>query len=376
MMVSLCIRWFLVQCAYGVCKGSAKVFITPTSFQEVFLVQRHTEALGLRIVDNTSKADNGGDYGGHEGDGGHNGTQVPEVDMPRLAIVSAQYGENDKIFSLANLPKGVQGFFFTDNRDIRSIGRGWTVVHRPYHLEGVVAKNQNTHGKYSFVAHDRPNVNLLMAGRFYKLNAYLLEELKDADMILWTDASCVDSHSRLNGMPADSLATRADALLGSDEFIAQKHGKRRSVAREIPSASQRAADRVDIDVNDVMDDMWRGFKFMESQGFKDDLGLLHSETLLYRAKSPAVHAAMSYWWAFVQNYTFRDQISYPWALKFNNVKVRVPCASGCSKTESCILYMLKGPLDTTCSDWCTGPCSTEHQDLKPSDWPSHSETVG
>jgi len=264
----------------------------------------------------------------------------------KLTIVSAQYGKRDKISSLPNLPSGVEGFFFTELnlRQRRASGAltgiGWTLVHRTYHLESCHKGawcELDTHGQYSLSVCNDKVIRGNMAAKFYKMNAYLLPELETADLILWSDA---DEVAHVPNSVND-LSLRATKLIGDADIVIGAHSKRSTVTSEAKPAAMQAAARTGISFDKAHSDILDGIAFMKSQGFHDDCGLFHCGEFLFRPKSPNIHRAMRYWWQFNQNYTFRDQISAPWAFKVNRVKVMNPCY-GLRLAHPCVLENIIG----------------------------------
>jgi len=262
----------------------------------------------------------------------------------KLMIVSAQYGREDKISELPDLPSGVEGLFFTEltlteRRVIgASTGIGWTLVHRTYHLDSCC--KLDTHEQYSLSVCNNKVLRGLMAAKFYKMNAHLLPELKTADLILWSDADELKKITKHWHHTTDP-SVRATRLIGDADIIIGRHHQRSTVSAEVVPAAHRAAGRTGISVNKALEDMKHGIAFMNSQGFHDDCGLLHCGQFLFRPKSPNIHRAMKYWWEFAQKYTFRDQISAPWAFKSNRVKLTIPC-KGFRVEGPCILNKILG----------------------------------
>jgi len=250
--------------------------------------------------------------------------------QPRLAIVSAQFGGKDKVSSLPDLPADLQGFFFTGSApsDVL-IGASWKLVTRAYHLEyNATWGKLDTRGKYSLSVCSDGHVRGCMSAKFYKMNAHLLPELQDVDMILWTDSITLNpdhKYSRGSLPLVGSMARRAANVLGSDDFVVQHHESRHSVSSEISFAAARASKTQGVGMGEVREEMQQALKAMRSEGFKDRLGLFRGEQFLYRSTSAAARGMLEYWWALSQNYTFRDQISLPWALERSLVKMKAPC---------------------------------------------------
>eukprot|EP00928_Gymnodinium_smaydae_P084454 TRINITY_DN6772_c0_g2_i2.p1 TRINITY_DN6772_c0_g2~~TRINITY_DN6772_c0_g2_i2.p1 ORF type:complete len:317 (+),score=41.97 TRINITY_DN6772_c0_g2_i2:70-1020(+) len=252
-----------------------------------------------------------------------------------LTIVSAQFGANDRIQKLPDLPDGTRGVFYTESTAVNA-GTGWVVVHRPYHSErcddaaSSAWCNLDISGKYSMSQCTDPAIRAVMAAKFYKLNAYLLPETASADMIFWSDSDELSTHTCL---PCD-LNERAAKLLQDADFAVAKHSVRNNVTSEVKPAAQRAAHRARQPREVMEKDMLEGIAYMKAQGFLDDAGLNGCAQLLFWRTRPNVQKAMDDWWKFNQWYTFRDQISGPWVFKKNNVQVKNVCVSW---SDACVM---------------------------------------
>eukprot|EP00928_Gymnodinium_smaydae_P080886 TRINITY_DN644_c0_g1_i1.p1 TRINITY_DN644_c0_g1~~TRINITY_DN644_c0_g1_i1.p1 ORF type:complete len:299 (+),score=37.97 TRINITY_DN644_c0_g1_i1:82-978(+) len=257
------------------------------------------------------------------------GAQVTVYAGHTLTIVSAQFGANDRIDKLPDLPDGTRGFFYTESSGVIT-GTGWEVVHRPYHREScddAAASsawcNLDVNGKYSMSQCTDTSVRGVMAARFYKMNAYLLPETAVADLILWSDA---DELSSVTPFPSD-LNERAAALIGDADLVLPEHGERHSVTEEVHPAALRAAQRTGQPAEVMEKGMLEGIACMKAQGFLDDAGLHTTTQFLYWRTRSSIQKAMDDWWKFNQQYSFRDQISAPWAFKKNDVQIKHVCKS-------------------------------------------------
>jgi len=251
----------------------------------------------------------------------------------KLMIVSAQFGRKDRHFSLPNLTAGLQGFFYTDKTIAErlmsgaSTGIGWTIVNYPYHLD----KKFDTHQQYS-LSKCNARVRAIMSAKFYKMNAYLLPELETADLIFWTDSRWTKSFE------GEDLYAQAVKAIGDADMVIGRHTHRQTVAAEIAPAVV-AALAGGIPEDKVREDMSQGLAAMQKQGFHDDFGLFHCAQFLFRPRSPSIHRAMEYWWKFNQKYTYRDQISAPWAFESGGVKINSGC-KGHRGAGPCVLKMI------------------------------------
>merc|ERR1719219_2940623 len=70
-------------------------------------------------------------------------------------------------------------------------------------------------------------------------------------------------------------------------------------------------------------DIREAYEHQKSLGFTDTVGLYHCGKYLLDANSQELRSAFSAWWHEVQDFTFRDQISFPYIMQRFNLPIRV-----------------------------------------------------
>lgn len=241
-----------------------------------------------------------------------------EIELkPSMMIVSASFGTRDTGIILRKLPPGVPGVLYTD-LNISSTN-GWTAVQRPYHseLEGTSWAANSQWGRYSWGGVNKSSaVHNVMAAKFYKMNAYLLPELKGYDQIFWLDAHMLHQRKTLNPLLKDQVGK----LLENHMMVMPSHPERSTVSSEVVPAAKQAVQTTKD--RTVYHDTAEAFKHQVKEGFKDDAGLWWCGVFAYDAKEMQVQQALQAWWKEVQMYTFRDQISFPYIVQKYSVLVR------------------------------------------------------
>jgi len=235
--------------------------------------------------------------------------------QPRAAIVSASYGGRETKAVLPPCPQAVRCVLYSDVEVAES--SGWLVSTEPYHAKLGQLPELNSGGRHSWgkIANDK--VRNLMAAKFYKMNMFLLPELEGIDVILWHDAEYRRDwfHSYV------SLADRLHQPLQGFPLVIEKHPERSTVFAELKPASARASQSTgylaaDHDINEA-------YQHQKSLGFTDTVGLYHCGRYLLNASSPQIRSAFVAWWHEVQDFSFRDQISFPYIVQHFNLPVRV-----------------------------------------------------
>lgn len=231
-----------------------------------------------------------------------------------VSMVSASYGGRGHRKELPRCPQGMSCVLYTDTPV--DAANGWIVDQTPYHISmNESHKDLFTSGRHSYGHISQKMVKKNMEAKFYKMNTYLLPQAAGVDIIFWCDAdsigqACKDPH--LADSIRNSLSGRA--------MTVKAHEVRTTVRTEIPEADYMCRAR---GYQNGMQDMNDAMAHMEEMGFKDDAGLFHCDQFILDARSPVVHNLMRAWWHEVQDYTFRDQISFPFVLQRFRPPVRV-----------------------------------------------------
>jgi len=235
---------------------------------------------------------------------------------PHAAIVSASYGGRAAKSVLPPCPEDLRCVLYSDSAI--AANNNWVVATEPYHSKTEqLWPELNSGGRHSWGKIANDHVRNLMAAKFYKMNMFLLPELEGIDVILWHDAEYRRDwfHSYV------SLADRLHQPLQGFPLVIEKHPERSTVFAELKPASARASQSTgylaaDHDINEA-------YQHQKSLGFTDTVGLYHCGRYLLNASSPQIRSAFVAWWHEVQDFSFRDQISFPSIVQHFNLPVRV-----------------------------------------------------
>jgi len=237
-----------------------------------------------------------------------------DAEAAEVTMVSASYGGRGHRKEMPRCPQGMSCVMYTDT-PVKA-ANGWIVDLTPYHLNmQKTHKDLFTSGRHSFGRISHQMVKNNMQAKFYKMNMFLLPQAAGVDIIFWCDAdsiqvACQEPH----------LADRIRDSLSGHALTVKAHEDRKSVRLEIAPAEYQCTLRGYLNGKQDMED---ALAHMEKMGFKDDAGLFHCDQFILDARSPVVHGLMQTWWHEVQDYTFRDQISFPFVLQHFNPSVRV-----------------------------------------------------
>lgn len=235
-----------------------------------------------------------------------------ELDVPVVSMVSASYGGRGHKEVMPQCPQRVLCVMYTDKQVKQA--NGWIVDTTPYHTNMKTTQpNLFTSGRHSYGQILQSMVKNTMAARFYKMNHFRLPWAKDVDIIFWCDADAISSACQ-----TPHLANSIRNLLGSHAMTVKRHPERVSVHAEMKPAADRCKSR---GYSDAMQDIKDAVAHLEKLGFKDDAGLFDSSQFISDARSQAVQSMFHTWWHEVQDYTFRDQISFPFLLQHFNLSM-------------------------------------------------------
>jgi len=231
------------------------------------------------------------------------------------ALVSASFGGRDARTVMPPCPEDMRCVLYTDREVLED--HGWLVSTEPYHAKTEqLWPELNSGGRHSWAKITNDNVRNLMAAKFYKMNMFLLPELEGIDVILWHDSYFLRDwfHSQV------SFADRLRLVLQDFDLAIEKHPDRNDVRSELKPAANRARDTThywaaENDVNEA-------YEHQRALQFTDTVGLYHCGRYVLKV-SPEIRSAFSAWWHEVQDFTFRDQISFPYIMQSFNLRVRV-----------------------------------------------------
>lgn len=238
--------------------------------------------------------------------------------MEKWTIVSANYGDREENISLRSLPRGVTGVLYTHHKFLDEETNGWKIVNELYHTWGnqVWSKN-STGGRHSWESIKDHRLDGVMAAKFYKMNAYLLPELQQTDRILWMDVHFLHSATPLNA----NLAADFSAHMHNSTWLISLHPSRTKVVQEVHAASQQVV--TTTHVISVADQPLEAYEHQKQNGFLDNSGLYWCGVFVYDVHENQNLQALQAWWREVQDYTFRDQISFPYIIQKHNLPIQI-----------------------------------------------------
>lgn|ERR1719433_64622 len=231
-----------------------------------------------------------------------------------VSMVSACYGGRARHRIMPQCPQGISCVLYTDT-PVKA-ANGWIVDQTPYHINMQESHpDLFTSGRHSWgrISHEMVRNN--MAAKFYKMNMFLLPQAAGMDIIFWCDADSIEQACQ-----EPHLAEQIRDSLSGNPLAVKAHEVRQSVHAEVEPADEMCRMR---GYQHGMQDMQDALAHMEEMGFKDDAGLFHCDQFILDARSPVVRNLLHTWWHEVQDYTFRDQISFPFVLWRFKPPVRV-----------------------------------------------------
>lgn len=235
---------------------------------------------------------------------------------PRAAFVSASYGGRAARTVLPPCPEDLRCVLYSDTEVAAS--SSWLVITEPYHSKTEQFWPElNSGGRHSWGKIANKHVKNLMAAKFYKMNMFLLPELEGIEVILWHDADYQHDWFHSNVSFADRLYKQLQGF----PLVIEKHPGRSTVLSELEPASVRASESTGYLAAEH--DIKEAYKHQKSLGFKDAVGLYHCGRYLLNASSPKIRLAFLAWWHEVQDFSFRDQISFPYIVQRFHLRVHV-----------------------------------------------------
>jgi hypothetical protein len=205
----------------------------------------------------------------------------------KIAVVTAIFGDYDNLKTPppdCELHDKVDWFCFTDNPSMSS--SHWKIIHTPYHLN-------NSLQEYKDNVHKN-----MMNAKYYKIMMHRIPLLQNYDYYIWIDGS-------VSLRP--TFLTNIFPLLSSNHnrLIHFQHSVRNSVRDEL-EASMSMQKYKDQPLREQYDQY-------RKEGFPDTMGLFEN-TVFVRKNDTLVNKMMEMWWMHNLNYSYQDQISYPFVL--------------------------------------------------------------
>lgn len=217
--------------------------------------------------------------------------------MKEVAIISANFGDYDEIYEnneIINKDK-FDWYLFSDTEKKSEF---WNIINADYHL------NSELEGKNSIKNIDKNFENMMIA-KYYKLQTHKIDFLKDYKYLVWIDSSI----SILNNNFVNDLLN----ILKDDsiELISFIHPERNWIGDE----GHVSIYKIKYKTQDIL---FQVQKYIE-EGF--DQKNLYACGFICRKNNEKLCKIFDQWWYENLNYSFQDQISFPYVLWKNNQKI-------------------------------------------------------
>jgi len=218
---------------------------------------------------------------------------------------------------------------YTDAQD--DMSEDWLVVREPYHVRSkTLWPGLYSGGRHSWDEIDSGYVRSLMAAKFYKMNMCWLPEVEGIEMIFWHDANWHGADAPWSG--TDPIADRCRQALQGYHMVVDAHPRRHKVKDELSPAAERAnATCCDASAYEDVQEAW---DHQQHLGFTDTVGLFQLNRFILNSSAPGLRPAFVAWWHEVQNFTYRDQISFPFIVQQFHLTLNVKHSAGSLLQES------------------------------------------
>ena len=211
-----------------------------------------------------------------------NNLPIIEKEKPykSITIYSSSYGNYDNIKQQPKI-QNVKYVFFTDNSHVTC--PGWDVV---------VENNILSH--YSPV----------LKAKYFKLHPHIL--FPESDYTIWIDASIIIKNS--------DFVQIMLSYLTENGFAAYKHPKRFSIFEE----HLRLVNDRNFQYKDIINNQINVYK---KENFPINFGLWAGGILVRQNKNKNAEIINNLWWEEILKWSSRDQLSLPYVLWKNNLKI-------------------------------------------------------
>ena len=198
--------------------------------------------------------------------------------MGKICVYTCITGDYDNLIEIKNKEKNIDYYCFTNNKSIKS--NTWNVIYIEEKLS-----------------------NLLLARKIKILGH---EIINNYDIQLWMDAS-VEFDKRI----LDFIKTYKT---NKDNFVCFKHGERKNILEEMDACLRFRKERKD-NINKLKE-------FYKKENYNYDNGLIESTVFIRNIKDPIVFKAMNIWFDTLKDYSYRDQLSFNYAVFKTGLKVK------------------------------------------------------
>ena len=218
----------------------------------------------------------------------------------KIACITSIYGNYDnlKTPNIKNMDK-VDWFCFTDNDKLNN--NVWKIITKKYHL---INNNNILHKQYknNYDNITDARVYNMMCAKYYKIKTHEIDILQDYDYYIWIDGSII--------LQDDFIINIMKLIDEETNLINFKHSCRDNIRDEVILSLQMKKydnQNLEIQYNDYI-----------NSGFTDDIGL-YENTVIIKKNTPDINNLFNNWWIHNLEYSYQDQISYPYVLWKANI---------------------------------------------------------
>jgi GR25 family glycosyltransferase involved in LPS biosynthesis len=207
----------------------------------------------------------------------------------KVAIITSIYGSYDSITEQNNISE-VDLYCFT-NEEIKS--NSWKIITTPYHL------SDNTKGKNSI--HDNINnhsIYNMMIAKYYKIQSHYIDILQSYDYIVWIDARVLVKN--------EFIPFIFSMIEKNKKLINYQHSERNNIMKEVSESLKQK--------RYVEQKIINQYQIYKERGFPDQSGLFENTVFIRTIKDKNINDIFDLWWKHNVEYSFQDQLSYPYVL--------------------------------------------------------------
>lgn len=197
----------------------------------------------------------------------------------KICVYTCITGDYDDLHEVEKPEDGVDYYCFTNNKDLES--KTWKIVQ----IKNCGLDNQRLSRKIKMLGEP-----LIM---------------KNYEVSVWMDASVVWNMSVIDFV---------DKYLSDGAFAAFVHSQRSSVRNEAIACL-----RLRKDSKEKIEETLR---FLDSEGFRDDMGLFEMTVFVKKHHDKLVQKTMEVWFETLQRYSKRDQLSFPYAIWKTELQIK------------------------------------------------------
>ena len=197
----------------------------------------------------------------------------------KICVYTCMTGDYDNVREILNKEEGVDYYFFTNNKNIKS--NTWQVVY----IEDKELNDFYLSRKIKMIGTDITN---------------------KYDTVVWQDASVQFKKSVKEFV---EKYKRQD-----NNFVAFKHGERSSVAEEANACFRF--------FKDSKQNIEKLLKFYKKENYPDDRGLMEATVFIKNPKDEKVQETMKMWFDMLLKFGKRDQLLFPYCAYKTGLKIK------------------------------------------------------